>query len=61
MNESANSEIWRDIEGYEGRYQVSSLGRVRSLDRVVPDKRWGERRLKGRMLRPRVNRGGGII
>ena len=29
-------EIWKDIEGYEGRYQVSNLGRVRSLDRLVP-------------------------
>lgn len=24
-------EIWKDIEGYEGMYQVSNLGRVRSL------------------------------
>ncbi len=24
-------EIWRDIEGYEGLYQVSNLGRVKSL------------------------------
>ena len=29
-------EIWKDIEGYEGIYQVSNLGRVRSLDRLVP-------------------------
>lgn len=29
-------EIWKDIEGYEGQYQVSNLGRVRSLDRCVP-------------------------
>ena len=28
-------EIWKDIEGYEGLYQVSNLGRVRSLDRYV--------------------------
>ena len=28
-------EIWKDIEGYEGLYQVSNLGRVRSLDRLV--------------------------
>ena len=28
-------ETWVDIEGYEGMYQVSTLGRVRSLDRVV--------------------------
>ncbi len=25
-------EIWKDIEGYEGKYQVSNLGRVRSLN-----------------------------
>ena len=24
-------EIWKDVEGYEGLYQVSNLGRVRSL------------------------------
>lgn len=28
-------EIWKDIPGYEGLYQVSNLGRVKSLDRVV--------------------------
>lgn len=28
-------EIWKDIEGYENYYQVSNLGRVRSLDRAV--------------------------
>ena len=25
-------EVWRDIKGYEGRYQVSNLGRVKSLN-----------------------------
>lgn len=28
-------EIWVDIEGYEGMYQISSYGNVRSLDREV--------------------------
>ena len=27
-------ELWADISGYEGRYQVSTLGRVKSLARV---------------------------
>ncbi|MFD6509331.1 NUMOD4 motif-containing HNH endonuclease [Bacillus sp. NPDC060175] len=27
-------EIWKDIQGFEGRYQVSNLGRVRSIDRI---------------------------
>lgn len=28
-------EIWKDIEGYEGIYQVSNLGRVKSLNRTI--------------------------
>ena len=24
-------EIWKDIKGYEGLYQVSNLGRIKSL------------------------------
>ena len=28
-------EIWRDIPDYEGIYQVSNLGRIKSLDRYV--------------------------
>lgn len=27
------SEIWKDIKGYEGLYQISSFGRVRSKRR----------------------------
>lgn len=35
-------EEWRDIQGYEGLYQVSDWGRVKSLDRVLTQKcRWG--------------------
>lgn len=28
-------EIWKDIAGYEGYYQVSNLGRVKSLNRTI--------------------------
>ena len=38
-------EVWRDIKGYEGQYQVSNLGRVRSLDRVVNNKH-----IKGQLI-----------
>lgn len=31
-------EVWKDVVGYEGFYQISSLGRVKSLERVVFDK-----------------------
>ena len=30
-----NIEIWKDIPGYEGKYKVSNLGRVKSLERKV--------------------------
>ena len=29
-------EIWKDVIGYEGLYQVSNLGRVKSYDKVIP-------------------------
>ena len=36
-------EEWRDIKGYEGMYQISSQGRVRSLEHYVKQKnRWGQ-------------------
>lgn len=43
-----NKEIWRDIEGYEGYYQVSSEGRVKSLER----KDCLGRTIKERILKP---------
>lgn len=43
---------WRDISGFEGRYQVSSAGQVRSLDRVLSGKTGAPgRRLTGRELK----------
>lgn len=29
-------KIWKEIAGYEGIYQVSSKGRVKSLARRIP-------------------------
>ena len=47
-------EDWRDIEGYEGRYQVSNMGRVKSLGRKD---RFG-RVIKERILEPAVTHNG---
>lgn len=37
------NEIWKDISGYEGLYQISNRGRVKSLGRVVSRGQKGER------------------
>lgn len=50
-----SAEHWADVEGYEGSYQVSDHGRVRSVDRVDAS----GRRLRGRVLSPRVAKHGG--
>lgn len=54
-------ELWRDIPGYEGLYQVSTLGRVRSCNRVVTRSlKNGEKlvHLKGKVLAPKVSNTG---
>ena len=51
-------EIWKDIPGFEGDYQVSSEGRVRSLDRIVHCKNGAAKKYKGRMLVLKPNVGG---
>lgn len=50
------TESWRPVSGYEGLYEVSDRGNVRSLDRVVPN---GQSKisLKGKMLRPGIRNG----
>lgn len=39
-------EVWEDVPGYEGYYQVSSMGNIRSFHRG------------GRILKPHVSRNG---
>lgn len=45
-------EIWKDIAGFEGEYQVSNLGRIRSLPRVRPHRCGGSRVVAGQILKP---------
>lgn len=44
-------EIWRDIKDYEGLYQVSNLGRVRSLDHIGKSKHNGTRLFLGKIIK----------
>lgn len=47
--ENLDGEDWADIEGYEGRYQISTFGRVKSLKG-----RWGE----SKILKPQISTNG---
>lgn len=53
-------EIWKPIVGYEGRYEVSNMGRVRSIDHInYTHNRFNEcvSHVKGRILKLGNNRG----
>lgn len=51
------TEIWKPVKGYEGLYEVSSLGNVRSLDRYIETKK-GKCFRKGRMRKPFISNAG---
>lgn len=51
-------ETWLPIAGYEGLYEVSDLGRVRSLDRTVYSGRGNSRLAKGQVLKSRPDKDG---
>ena len=51
MNEN---EVWKDVKDYEGLYQVSDRGNVRSVDRINHI----GRRYNGRILKPRYDKDG---
>lgn len=55
MRTGTLDERWLPAKGYEGFYEVSNYGRVKSLERVVPHARWGQRRLSGRILKDCAN------
>ena len=53
-------EVWKSIEGYEGLYEVSDLGNVKSLSR----KKWSGKvyyKSRGKLLNPSVNNNGYLI
>jgi len=47
------SEIWNDIDGFAGYYQISSIGRVKSMYRT-----FGGRTIKERILATKTGKGG---
>lgn len=57
MSQDQSKEKWALVPGYEGRYEVSSFGRVRSLDRIVIDECGRTRHLKGKELSSSLSSG----
>lgn len=51
-NRNMLEEEWRPVSGYEGFYEVSNRGSVRSLDRIVIRKDGRSYLKKGRVLKP---------
>lgn len=54
-------EIWKPIIGFENLYEVSNLGNVRSLDKLVKAKNNSNRLVKGRLLSPTLGKNGYYI
>lgn len=51
-------EIWKPVIGYEGLYEVSDYGRVRSIDREVIYSNGSRRIHRGRLLKQKVAKNG---
>jgi hypothetical protein len=51
------NEVWKDVIGFEGEYEVSNMGNVRSLDKIIRCNT-GWRTHKGQLLKPNHDRGG---
>lgn len=54
----SGEDIWKDIAQYEGLYQVSNRGAVRSLDRWIHSKRGQIYLVRGKTLTPSVDKDG---
>lgn len=52
------NEVWKDIPRYEGLYQASNLGRIRSCARTIIRKNKIKQQFKGKILSPEDNGNG---
>lgn len=56
-----NAEKWKDIAGYEGLYQISNFGRVKSLARVVESPRQESYPVCEKLMALQVNKRNGYV
>ena len=55
------TEIWKDIKGYEGKYQVSNLGNVKSLERFRNGKSNSKVYVPEKLLKGKCDKDGYIV
>lgn len=53
MNNDLKEE-WRDIKGYEGLYQISNIGRIKSCNKLSYD----NKKIKSKILKTKINKNG---
>lgn len=58
--EPIDGEIWKDVIGYEGLYQVSNMGRVKSLPRIIKQN-GNDRVIYGNLMSETRDNGSGYI
>jgi hypothetical protein len=56
-----NQEVWKDVINYEGLYQVSNLGRVKSVSRYIKHWRGGFLKSKEIIKKPFKSKSGYLI
>lgn len=51
-------EIWKDIQGYEGIYMISSYGNIKSYDKLIKCRNNKYRLLKSMSIKPVIKNNG---
>lgn len=54
-------EIWKDIEGYEGVYEISTYGRLRSYTRAINNHSGFTKEIKGKYIKGRLDKNGYVL
>ena len=57
-SQCVKNEVWKDIPGYEDKYQVSNLGRIKSCTRTRKCKNGSIAIVRERILKPRTDKDG---
>lgn len=51
-------EVWKSIKGYEGKYEISNIGNIKSLDRIIIRKNGRKHTVKGCLKKQFFNKKG---